>query len=95
MTVRSEHGVPRWYPRGSPAASAPASTKADYSFGTIAYNAATGAWLWTSRYTGPGAHTDTSRAITISPNGASVFITGTSYRSTAAGTDYATIAYRS
>ena len=73
-----------------------------YSFGarsgvdyaTIAYNAATGAQLWVRRYDdGLGADSDSEAAeVAVSPNGSTVFVTGTSL-STTAGNDYATIAY--
>jgi len=60
----------------------------DYT--TIAYDAATGAQLWMSRYDGPRKVNDNSRALAVS--GSQVFVTG---RSRATGTkfDYATVAY--
>jgi WD40 repeat protein len=73
-----------------------------YSFGavsgvdyaTIAYNAATGAQLWVKRYDdGLGAQATSEAAeVVVSPNGSTVFVTGTSL-STTKGNDYATIAY--
>jgi PQQ-like domain len=52
----------------------------------VAYNAATGAQLWTARYSGPG--TDQARALAVSPDGTTVFVTGNS------NGNYATVAYR-
>ena len=73
-----------------------------YSFGavsgvdyaTIAYNAATGAQLWVKRYDdGLGNQAQSEAAqVAVSPNGSTVFVTGTSL-STTKGNDYATIAY--
>lgn len=61
---------------------------------TVAYEATTGAELWTSLYLGLGSDV---RAIAVSPDGGTVFVTGES--STFAGydndTDYATVAYNS
>jgi PQQ-like domain len=65
---------------------------------TLAYRAATGARLWTRRYSSSGNHLDAGQAIAVSPGGGRVFVTGTSYTPTLAGaasSDYVTIAYRS
>jgi outer membrane protein assembly factor BamB len=61
-------------------------------YATVAYDAATGAELWVSRYDGPGSSADFPMALGVSPNGSSVFVTG---GSTGNGTnhDYATVAY--
>lgn len=59
---------------------------------TAAYDAASGEEAWTARY---GSHAkDLSRAIAVSPDGQSVFVTGASSgdRQTGVG-DYATVAY--
>lgn len=51
-------------------------TSADFC--TIAYDASTGAVLWTSRFDSPGSNHDTSKAIGVSPDGARVYVTGRS-----------------
>jgi len=61
-------------------------------FVTIAYDASTGAGLWFRRYSGPAAYDDTASAITPSPDGSMVFVTGASHGSFNAS-DYTTIAY--
>jgi DNA-binding beta-propeller fold protein YncE len=65
-----------------------------YDYATIAYNAHTGAPLWTSRYsaTPPGYNNDQANAIAISPDGTTAYVTGYSEN---AGTesDFATVAY--
>jgi hypothetical protein len=66
------------------------STSRDYA--TLAYDASTGATLWTKRYDGPGDGDDEANALGVSPSGAKVFVTGYSYGSTSAK-DYATVAY--
>jgi outer membrane protein assembly factor BamB len=66
------------------------STSVDYA--TVAYDAATGGTLWTKRYDGPGSGPDYASSVAVSPDGATVFVTGDSYSSTT-GADYTTIAY--
>jgi WD40 repeat protein len=60
-------------------------------YATVAYDAATGAQLWVTRYNGPGGNIDQATALSVSPDGTKVFVTGYSYGSTSF--DYATTAY--
>jgi WD40 repeat protein len=59
---------------------------------TIAYNAASGARLWVTRYNGPRNGDDAAASLTISAAGTTAFVTGTS-QGGSTGFDYATIAY--
>src|SRR5207249_3486377 len=63
---------------------------ADYL--TVAYDAATGARLWMATYDGPGRSSDEAFGLGVSPNGASVFVTGQSWGIGTDG-DYATVSY--
>ena len=65
-------------------------TGSDYS--TVAYEAATGAQLWVSRYDGPGGLVDEAFSLGVSPEGARVFVTGETGGSTS-DEDYTTISY--
>ena len=63
-------------------------------FATVAYRAASGAWLWARRYNGPGQGDDLPAAVVASPARGRVFVTGRSPGTTSAD-DFATLAYRS
>jgi hypothetical protein len=71
----------------------PSTTGYDYT--TVAYNAATGEPVWVKRYDGPASvpGTDTARALSVSPDGSKVFVTGDSQGATP-DVDYATVAYK-
>jgi hypothetical protein len=60
-------------------------------YATVAYDAATGAREWVSRYDGPAHLDDGADAMAVSPDGSTVFVTGDSNGSN--GYDYATVAY--
>lgn len=61
--------------------------------GTIAYDAQTGDQLWLSVYNGTGDGDDIGRAITASPDGSMVFVTGESQGTNPNGQDFLTIGY--
>ncbi len=46
------------------------------AFTTIAYNASTGKQLWTALYNGPSDRSDEATAITVAPDGQTVFVSG-------------------
>jgi len=54
---------------------------------TVAYNAATGAQLWVRAFHGPGRRRAAAHAVTVSPGGHTVYVTGGN------GRDYFTVAY--
>ncbi|HYT29721.1 MAG TPA: hypothetical protein VEN82_03015, partial [Actinomycetota bacterium] len=60
------------------------------AYAAIAYQASSGKQLWVAGYDKPG--TDGSTALSVSPDGSKVFVTGTSIRSGGAYYDYATVA---
>jgi hypothetical protein len=71
-----------WLGQGSPSS----------FFTTIAYAAGTGAPLWSRRYRGPGTF-NVPEAVTVSPDGLRLFVTGGSSESLTGMVDFATVAY--
>jgi hypothetical protein len=67
-----------------------AASSDDYA--TAVYLASSGSLLWVRRYNGPGNSLDTARALAVSPDGSTVFVTGGSFGSSGPN-DYATLAY--
>jgi sugar lactone lactonase YvrE len=63
-----------------------------YDYVTIAYNALTGAQRWLSRYNGRAGGNDQGRAVAVSPDGRTVYVTGRS-QGRQSRYDIATIAY--
>jgi WD40 repeat protein len=65
------------------------------TFATIAYNAATGTQLWFARYQDPYNLNDYATSLAVSPDGATVYVTGVSGGESdgVSSYDYATIAY--
>jgi DNA-binding beta-propeller fold protein YncE len=69
-----------------------AGTSTGYDYGTIAYNASTGAKAWSTRYTGLGGPgSETASGIGVSSDGTKVVVTGQS--SGSGGPEFATVAY--
>ena len=64
----------------------------DYDYATLAYDAATGAQRWVARYDSPVGFSDFGHALALSPDGATVFVTGTGVDAQG-DTEYATVAY--
>jgi hypothetical protein len=62
-----------------------------YDYATAAYDASTGAKLWSKLYNGPANSQDGATAIGVSPDGSEVFVTGTSFG--VSEHDWATVAY--
>src|SRR5260221_6128785 len=65
-----------------------AGTTTGEDFAIVAYNAATGARLWVSRFSSPGNAPDAASSVAVSPDGRTVFIAGLSGTSA-----FATVAY--
>jgi DNA-binding beta-propeller fold protein YncE len=63
------------------------------AYATVAYAAASGAERWVSRYSGLRDDPDRASQVAVSPNSASVFVTGNS-DAECRSSDVATIAYR-
>jgi DNA-binding beta-propeller fold protein YncE len=66
---------------------------------TVAYSVTSGAKLWAQRYDGPAGKADVPASMAVSPDGSTVFVTGSSETSKPETehegffTDYATVAY--
>jgi WD40 repeat protein len=63
-----------------------------YDFATVAYDTSTGAELWTRRFDGMDGD-DVARAVGVSPDGSSVFVTGRSLRASDGDSQYVTLSY--
>ncbi len=59
---------------------------------TVAYNAATGATRWFTRYNGRANRNDYANTVVVAPGGKTVYVTGGS-TGRSSGTDFATVAY--
>src|SRR5437867_4255719 len=63
-----------------------------FDYATLAYDASTGAGIWTKRYKGPGNGADFAHSVAVSPDGMRVYVTGHRTGSNSAH-DYTTLAY--
>jgi outer membrane protein assembly factor BamB len=68
------------------------ATTTGEDYGTVAYNAATGAQQWVKRYNGPIGRSDFAYSVAVSPTSGTVFVTGNSGNGPFYG--YATVAYQ-
>jgi hypothetical protein len=64
-----------------------------YEYATVAYDGATGAQRWVSRYQGPG-HLDRAASLAVAPAADAVYVTGESLGDISTNRDYATVAYQ-
>jgi WD40 repeat protein len=64
----------------------------NWDYATVGYDTSDGTELWSRRYDGPASGDDNVSGLEVSPDGAMVFVTGSSTGS-GTGSDYATIAY--
>src|SRR5439155_8261497 len=62
-------------------------------YGTVAYDAASGALVWFHRYDGPAGWDDVGRSVAVAPDSSRVVVTGYSSNGNGADDDIATIAY--
>ncbi len=62
------------------------------AFTTVAYNASTGKQLWTALFNGPSNLTDDANAITVAPDGQTVYVSGDGTETTL-NTECETVAY--
>lgn len=69
------------------------SPTSERDYATVAYQIATGARLWVSRFTGLGNSFDQANALAVNPQGGAIYVTGFSEIGLTMG-DFATIAYR-
>jgi DNA-binding beta-propeller fold protein YncE len=67
----------------------------DTRWGTVAFDAESGAQVWAAEYPWPSGHTGGNRpdAIVLSDDGRTVYVAGTCEKSTTLGLDYLTLAY--
>ena len=68
-----------------------AATGRDWA--TIAYDATTGATIWTARYNGPASGSDSAGSLAVSNDGSKVFVTGGA-ATASFNVDFTTVAYR-
>ena len=68
-------------------------TNNGYDYATVAYNATTGAQLWIKRYNGASGGSRGANSVAASPDGKTVFVTGSSYAGSSTDYDYVTVAY--